>query len=76
MAVPDLTFLSAPNFPQVLDSVIARLVPLIEQAEARANLTTCFFESEHCDCRELGTVHHLASEQEFCERHFREVSRG
>jgi hypothetical protein len=40
------------------------------------DLVQCFFSDEHCDCRDLGTVHHLASEQEFCPRHFEAVNRG
>jgi hypothetical protein len=41
-----------------------------------ARLGQCWFSDEHCDCRELATVHHLPSEQEFCERHFQAVTRG
>lgn len=78
MAAHDLTFLSAPNFHSILDGALSSLVPLVEQAETRANLTTCYWSDEHCDCREIGTIHDLQSGNDFCARHFRmlEVSRG
>lgn len=41
-----------------------------------AYLTRCYYSDEHCDCKATATVHILPNGQEFCERHFREVSRG
>ncbi|HZW05371.1 MAG TPA: hypothetical protein VFF58_00555 [Candidatus Nitrosotalea sp.] len=79
MAHSTLAVLSSPDFPQAfaaaLDRELAQIERLVLRAEARVHLTRCFWEDQHCDCRELATVHHLASEQEFCLRHFQEVSR-
>jgi hypothetical protein len=76
MAAHDLTVLSAPNFHSVLDSSIQQDLALVDRVLACVHLTTCYWSDEHCDCREVATVHHLASELEFCERHFQAVSRG
>jgi len=87
MAAHDLTVLSHPNFPQVLDAAIDHaLGRMVERVLARhmPELGCCQYESPEsyggaCDsepCRALATVHHLASEQEFCLAHFLEVSRG
>lgn len=76
MAAHDLTFLHAPNFHSVLDKSIQQDLQLVERVLARVHLTTCFYESEHCDCRETATVHYLPNGQEFCLRHFMEVDRG
>ena len=36
----------------------------------RPNLTTCYWADEFCDCRELGTIHCLETEEDLCPRHF------
>lgn len=76
MADSTVAVLSSPDFPQVLAEVIDRTLALVLRAEAHVHLTTCFYESAYGECRERATVHHLASEQEFCLRHFGKVSRG
>ncbi len=76
MAAQHLTSLSSPNFPQVFAALIDREITRVSQLLAQSQLTQCFFEDEYCDCRERATVHHLASEQEFCLRHFQAVERG
>jgi hypothetical protein len=43
---------------------------MVDNAFARVHLTHCYWSDKHCDCRELGTIHHVASERDFCERHF------
>jgi hypothetical protein len=72
MAAETLPVLSHPSFPQVftaaMDWETSRILAAIR-------LHCCDFEDEYCDCRDLATVHHLASEQDFCLRHFEAVSR-
>lgn len=72
MAGQHLTVLDSPAFPQAFDHLIDRVSRIIGEAQ----LGQCWYADEHCDCRDLATVHHLASEQEFCERHFQAVTRG
>jgi len=79
MAAPTLSVLTSPDFPQTFDRVLSRLERLVIRAEARAaqlELSLCDFEDEHCDCRRLATVHHLASEHEYCDRHFQQIEKG
>jgi hypothetical protein len=33
-------------------------------------LSDCFWSDEHCDCRDVATVHDIESESEFCSRHY------
>jgi hypothetical protein len=43
----------------------------------RVALDLCWYEDEHCDCREVATVHPLDPELidvEYCERHFKAVT--
>jgi hypothetical protein len=76
-----LPSLSHPQFPQIFSSAIDHLVARIA---VKPQLGTCCYETPEsrrgaCDatpCRSLATVHHLATEQEFCARHFAEVNRG
>ena len=34
------------------------------------DLTTCDWTDEFCDCRDLGTVYSLITEEELCARHY------
>lgn len=70
MAAPTLPVLSGPHFAHVFAHTMKQLLGY------PADLTECAWSDEHCDCRELATVHHLESEQEFCLRHFQAVRRG
>ena len=45
-----------------MDLAVARI-------SAKPQLSTCDFEDEYCDCRQLATVHDLATDREFCARH-------
>ena len=76
MAVTHLTALSSPEFPQVFDRCLDQLFQRVERILAASYLSTCAFEDQFGDCREVATVHHLASEHEFCLRHFQAVNRG
>lgn len=75
MAADTLPVLSRSNFPQVFEDAVSFEVRRVSKAVDQ-RLGRCAFEDEHCDCRDLAVVHHLSSEQEFCLRHFAEVSRG
>lgn len=79
MSGSNLTALSPATFPQHSSQhsgqEISSLMALVNRAFAQAELSTCDFEDEHCDCFERATVHDLASEKEFCERHFALVNR-
>ena len=76
MAVTHLTALSSPEFPQVFDRCLDQLFQRVERILAASYLSICDFEDQYGDCREVATVHHLASEHEFCLRHFQAVNRG
>ena len=76
MAAQHLTALSSPEFPQVFDASLNQLFQRVDRIYAASLLSTCDFEDQHGDCREVATVHHLASEHEFCLRHFQAVTRG
>lgn len=77
MAAQHLTALASPEFPQVLTDSIERIIDVVDVVLARnAPLSQCDFSDQDCDCREVATVHHLQSEQEFCARHFKAVNRG
>ena len=75
MAVTHLTALSSPEFPQVFDASLNQLFQRVDRILAASYLSTCAFEDQFGDCREVATVHHLKSEHEFCERHFRQVTK-
>ena len=34
------------------------------------DLTTCDWTDEFCDCRDLGTIYSLITEEELCARHY------
>ena len=76
MADQHLTALSSPEFPQVFDRCLDQLFQRVERILAASYLSTCAFEDQFGDCREVATVHHLASEHEFCADHFKVISRG
>jgi len=70
------TVFSSPAFPQVFEDAIDFEIRRVDRILAQSQLGQCNFSDEHCDCRAQATVHHLASEQEFCARHFQAVTRG
>jgi hypothetical protein len=37
-----------------------------------SDLTTCDWTDEFCDCRDLGTIYSLITEEELCARHYLE----
>ena len=84
MAVQHLTVLHSPEFPQVFSGALDQLQSRVERVVRESQLSPCCYESpesrpgaaDSLPCSQTATVHHLASEQEFCAKHFREVSRG
>ena len=76
MAAQHLTALASPEFPQVFDASLNQLFQRVDRIYAASLLSICDFEDQYGDCREVATVHHLASEHEFCLRHFQAVTRG
>jgi hypothetical protein len=36
-----------------------------------SDLTTCDWTDEFCDCRDLGTIYSLITEEDLCARHYR-----
>ena len=72
-----------PTFPQPIVD-IDRLGQLINRANARSLLTTCSYESPEstygaCDglpCGAKATVYEIQTDQEYCVKHFQEVTRG
>ena len=73
MAHSTLPSLTHSEFPQVFTQAIDDLV---DRLAARPQLGQCWYEDEYCDCRAQAVVHNLATEQEFCLRHFLAVNRG
>jgi hypothetical protein len=73
MAAQTLTPLPLHSFPQAFAETLGRACGI---PAAETHLVRCYFSDEHCDCKELATVHDLKSEQEFCLRHFQVVRRG
>jgi hypothetical protein len=75
--------LPLPTFPQSIFD-IAHIGRLIDDAVAGSLLPTCSYESAEstygaCDavpCWAKATVYDTQTEQEYCAKHFREVSRG
>jgi hypothetical protein len=49
---------------------------MVAAIAAKPTLGQCCFEDEHCDCRDRATVHDLATDFEYCVRHFLAVNRG
>lgn len=84
MAHSTLAVLSAPDFPQILRLAIDRAVSRTLQQVDESHLDVCAHVSGEsrigaCDslpCNQPATVHHLESEVEYCEFHFRSVILG
>ncbi len=78
--LPVLLTLASPRFPQVFPStlvgILDRYLVRVDAILSQAQLGSCDYSDEHVDCKALATVHDLASEREFCARHFQAVSRG
>jgi hypothetical protein len=81
MAQSTLAVFYHPDFPQVFD---AALDQYIRRILAKPVLSTCDYQSAESSygagdsepCYAAATVHVLDSDQEFCARHFSEVSHG
>jgi hypothetical protein len=85
MAHPTVAVLHAPNFHSIFSSAaLDRYTSDVGRMIERAPLPPCSYEYPEyrrgaCDGEpysDKGTVHDLASDQEYCAKHFREVSRG
>jgi hypothetical protein len=82
MATQKLSSLSSPLFPQVIPGVMDRYIAHVDRILAECELTTCCHESPESSwgasdglvCSAKATIHELATEREYCARHFREVS--
>jgi hypothetical protein len=83
MAHSTLAVFPVSHFPQSIFD-ISRIVRLIDEAAGGALFTFCSHESAKstygaCDgvpCPAKATVYDTQTEQEYCAKHFREVSRG
>lgn len=52
---------------------VAQNTPFLDRVLSivdRPNLTTCYWVDKFCDCRELGTIHCLETEEDLCSRHY------
>jgi hypothetical protein len=52
---------------------VAQALPLVDRVISivdRSPLTTCDWTDMFCDCREVGTIHCLKTEEDLCFRHF------
>jgi hypothetical protein len=52
---------------------VAQTIPSLDRILAivdRSHLTTCDWTDEFCGCRDLGTIHCLAFEEDLCSRHY------
>jgi hypothetical protein len=77
MPASDFTLVPQPDFQQIFDASLSSLERVVIHVLAQHPvLKQCYFSDEHCDCRDLATVHHLASELEFCDRHFAIVNKA
>lgn len=47
-------------------SFIDRILAIVD----RSHLTTCDWTDVFCDCRDLGTIHCLETEEDLCFRHY------
>ena len=72
MASRTLPSLTHSQFPQVFSSAIDSMVARIA---AMPQLHACDYEDAFCDCRERAVVHDLATDFEYCVRHFVAVNR-
>jgi hypothetical protein len=80
MAHSTLPVLTHPHFPQVF---AAALNSQVNRAVQPALSLCCYVSPESswgaCDsieCREVAVVHDVATEMDYCARHYRGVSRG
>jgi hypothetical protein len=73
MAHSTLPVLAHPDFPRVFSRAIDQMVT---RAFVQPELHSCDYEDAFCDCREAAVVHDLATEFEYCVRHFLAVNRG
>jgi hypothetical protein len=77
LAAKNLPVLDHPDFPQVFSRAInVSLGTMVDNAFASVHLTRCYWSDEHCDCKAIGTVHHIESGRDFCARHFILIVRG
>ena len=85
MAAQNLPSFPLAGFAQLIPALIERQITQVNLILAQSDLGLCDWESPEssygaCDggysCHEKATVHHLASEHEYCLSHFREVNRG
>jgi hypothetical protein len=52
---------------------VAQTIPFVDRILSivdRSHLTTCNWADQFCDCRELGTIHCLETEEDLCSRHY------
>lgn len=54
-------------------AVLARAQEIAD--EIKGELGACAFEDQHCDCRELATVHQLGTDFNYCTRHFQQIAK-
>jgi hypothetical protein len=85
MAHSTLPVLTHPSFPQVFAAAISAEVNRVcFPVPTQPQLSICCFTSPEsswgaCDsieCRDVATVHDVATELDYCARHFRAVRRG
>lgn len=84
MPTPHSSTAPVEEFPQVHSGLtIERLLSIVSQAVATATLPGCCYQTPEsswgaCDggfpCYRPATVHHLASEQDYCARHYYTVA--
>lgn len=76
MASISLAALQPANFHTAEDP-ISYEIRRVSHLLGRSYLRGCTYSDEHVsNCKDLGTVHHLESEQDLCLRHFKAVNRG
>jgi len=83
MAAQNLTTLTRSEFPQVLAQALNQEVTRVNRV-VEAHLSICCYVSAEsrwraCDaveCRQIATIHDIATEQEYCAAHYRDVQRG
>ncbi len=80
MAHSTLPVFRSPAFPQVF---AAALTQEVTRVSAHPQLSLCCYVSPVIgiadggyECKEPAVVHHVATEQDYCARHYREVGRG
>lgn len=89
MAAHNLPVPAPSDFPQVFTEALAQnfarsINQIVDRILAKPFLGMCDYESpesswgtgDGISCNQTATVHDLASDLEFCAKHFRVVSRG